>query len=226
MSLKHEFRQDLPTEEELIGTAGRIASESSASAVPSQCPNKAQWMLFVAGRLNETQGADLAEHLAECESCNVILAEIRSQQELPHRRIFSGKKLVFAATVAAVLVAVVLATWLIRGRSQSETVIADLRNVTRGIETATDSGVILHRNTRHLRILLPPQTIEGQYEIAFFNPVDRASPFVTRRVTSSRADDSLVLEASVVVNNLQSGPYLLGVRHDQSEWAYYAIRID
>jgi hypothetical protein len=226
MSLKNEFRQSLASEQELIATERRMATEASAGAVQGNCPTKAQWMLFVAGRLNETQAAALAEHLVQCESCHAILSEIRSQQEVAERRIFSGKKLVVAAIAAAVLVAVVLATWLIRGRFSPQTVIADLRNVTRGVDTASDSLVILHRNTRHLRILLPPQAVEGQYEIAVFDPLNRTTPLVTKPASSTRAVDSLVLETSVSVSDLQSGPYLLGVRHDNSEWAYYAIRID
>jgi len=226
MSLRDEFRQDLPSEEEIIGTEARMAAEGRAGAPLSKCPTKAQWMFFVAGRFNENRAAALAEHLAECEACNAILTEIRSQQEVAERRIFSGKKLVFASIAAAVLVAVVLATWLIRGRFPSETVIADLRNVTRGVDNESDSGVILHRNTRHLRILLPPQAVAGEYEIAVFNPVNRTSSLITRSASSSRENDSLVLEASVSVSDLQSGPYLLGIRHNNSEWAYYAIRID
>jgi hypothetical protein len=226
MSLKDEFRQELPNEEELIGAETRVKIEAGDSAVPGKCLNKTQWTLFVAGKLNETQAAALGEHLAECESCNDILSEIRSQPDIVERRIFSGKRLVFAAVAAVVLVAVVLATWLIRGRVSSETVVADLRNITRGVDTSSDSGVILHRNTRHLRILLGPQAVEGQYEIAVFNPVDWTSPLITRPASSTRENDSLVLEAPVVVSNLQSGPYLLGIRHDNSEWAYYAMRID
>jgi len=227
MSLKDEFRQALASEEELIATEQRIATEVSAGTVQGDCQTEAQWMLFVAGKLNETQAATLGEHLAECESCNAILSGIRYQQEITERRIFSGKRLVFAAIAAAVLVAGVLATWSIRGRISSETVVADLRNVTRGVDTASDSGVILHRDTRHLRILLPSvQAVAGQYEIAVFNPVDRAYPLIITSASSTRENDSLVLEASVVVSNLQSGPYLLGIRHDNSEWAYYAIRID
>lgn len=226
MSLKEEFRQDLPNEAELISTERRIAGEISDNPGQTNCPTKAQWIVFVAGKLNETQAAALVEHLAECESCNAILTAIRSQQKIAERRIFPGKKLVLAAIAAAALVAVVLGTWLIRGRVSSETVVADLRNVTRGVDTESDSGVILHRNTRRLRILLPPQAVAGEYEIAIFNPVDRTSPLLTRSASSSRENDSLLLEGSLVVSNLQSGPYLLGIRHNGSHWAYYEIRID
>lgn len=226
MSLKDEFEQDLPSEAELIDTERRIVAEASAGAVQSNCPTKAQWMFFVAGKLNGTEATALGEHLAECQSCTAILSAMRSQQQIAERRIFSGKKLVLAAIAAVALVAVVLAMWLIRGHVSSETVVADLRNVTRGVDTESDSGVILHRNTRHLRVLLSPQAVAGEYEIAIFDPVYRSAALVTRPASSSRTNDSLVLDASIMVSNLQSGPYLLGIRHDKSEWAYYAIRID
>lgn len=221
MSLQNEFRQARPGEEELIAAGRRIAEAGGSSP---ECPTKAQLMFFVAGRFNAVRAGTIAEHLADCESCTTILVNIRAQQEVSRNRIF--RKRVFAAVAAIVLIAVVLATWLIRGRVSSETVVADLRSVTRGVDTESDSGVILQRNTRHLRILLPPQAVAGEYEIAVFNPVDRTSPLITRSASSSRENNSLVLEASVFVSNLQSGPYLLGIRHDNSEWAYYAIRID
>ena len=224
MSLQDEFRQALPSEEELIATDVRIANEGEIGAVPQKCPTKTQWMLFVAGRLNEPRAEAFAEHLAECESCTAVLAEIRSRQEITERR--GRNKIVFAAIAAVVLIAALLATWLIRGRSPSETVIADLRNVTRGVDTSPDSGVTLHRNTRYLRILLAPRPVEGHYEIGMFSLRDQTSPILSTAASATRESDSLVLEASLDVRNIGPGPYLLGIRHNQSEWAYYSIRID
>lgn len=103
---------------------------------------------------------------------------------------------------------------------------ADPRNVTRGVDASSDSGVVLHRNTRHLRILLAPRATEGKYEIAVFDPMDRAAPVSTGAASSARAGDSLVREVPLAVSNLQPGPYLLGIRHDGSEWAYYTIRLE
>ena len=225
MNLKDGFRQDLPREDELIATDRRLASKEAVGDAHGTCPTNAQWVFFVAGRFNETRAADLAEHLAECELCTATLAEIRCGQRDSGQRL-SRNKLVFAAIAAVVFVVVLLTTWVIRGRFASETVTADLRNVTRGVDTSSDSGVVLHRNTRHLRILLGPEAVAGEYEIAVFNPVDRTSPLITRPASTTRENDSLVLGASIVVSKLQSGPYLLGIRHDNSEWAYYAIRID
>jgi hypothetical protein len=225
MSLKDEFRQERPNEEELIGTEGRIASERSVGAVTSKCPTKAQWMFFVAGKFNETRAAELGEHLAECESCNAIFTEIRSQQEVADLRIFSGKKLVFAAIAAAILVVVLLATWLMRSGVPPETAVLDLRSVTRGVDNSTDSGLVLHPNTRHLRILLPRQPAERKYEVALFDPSDLTSPRVTGTAASIPRNDSLVLEVSLPVGHFQPGPYLVGIRHDHLEWAYYTIRI-
>lgn len=224
MSLKDEFRQGLPNEEELIGAERRIATEGTVGAVNGQCPTKAQWILFVAGRFSQSRAAVLAEHLSECDSCTATVAEIRCQQKIAERR--ARNKIVFGAIAAIVLIAAFLATWLIRGRSPSETVIADLRNVTRGVDISSESGVTLHRNTRHLRILLAPQALEGQYQIAVFNPVDRTFPVASGPAFSTRTSDSLVLEAPLLIRNLQPGPYLLGIRHDQSEWVYYKLRID
>lgn len=223
MSLQDEFRQAVPSEDELIATDRQIGKEGAS---PHKCPSKSQLLLFVAGRYNKAQVAEISKHLAECNSCADVLADIRHQQKVADRRVFPKNKLLLAAIAAAVLIAALLMTWLIRSRVPSETVTADLRNVTRGVDTESDSGVILHRNTRHLRILLSPQAVAGDYEIAVFNPEDRASPLITRSASSSRENDSLVLEASVVVSNLQSGPYLLGIRHNDSEWIYYEIRID
>lgn len=226
MSLKDEFRQDLPREDELIATDRRIAVKAAVDDTHGICPTNAQWVFFVAGRFNETRAAGLAEHLAECESCTATLAEIRSGQRASGRR-FSRNKLVFAAIAAVVLVVALLAAWLMRGWPPSETAIADLRNVTRGIDnTSRDSGVTLHRKTRLLRILLVPQQVEGKYEIAVFSPTDLSSPVLTRSASSTRETDSLVLEVPVIVSNLQPGPYLLGIRHDNSQWVYYAIRIE
>lgn len=224
MNLKDEFRQDPPREDELIATDRRVAATATVGDPSGTCPTNAQWVFFVAGRFNEIRAAGLAEHLAECESCTATLAEIRSGQRASEGRL-SRNKLVFAAIAAVVLVVALLATWLMRGRVSSETVTADLRNVTRGVDNSQDSGVILHRNTRHLRIVLAPQAVEGLYEVAVFNPMDRTSPLFIRPASSSRAGDSLVLEAALVVNDLQRGPYLLGIRHDGLGWVYYAIQI-
>ena len=220
-------------------SSGRIyRARMSLSRRIGESPQKPRWALSTAHARLRLSGyflwpAGLAKlvmrflpsTLAECELCTATLAEIRCGQRASGRRL-SRNKLVFAAIAAAVLIVVLLATWLMRSRFPSETVTADLRNITRGVDNSQDSGVILHRNTRHLRILLGPEAVEGQYEVAVFNPVDRTSPLITRSASSSRENDSLVLEASVVVSNLQSGPYLLGIRYDHSEWAYYAIRID
>ena len=225
MSLEDEFRQALPSEAELIATDVRIAYEGGIGAVPQKCPTKAQWMLFVAGSYSDAQAATIAEHLAECESCTAILEEIRSQHKVADRRALARNRLIFAA-IAAVLVSWVLVIWLSRSRPPSETVLVDLRNVTRGVDTSSDSAVALRRNARDFRILLAPQPVEGRYEVAVFNPTDRSSPVVASAASSTRDSDSLVLKAPLVVSNLQPGPYLLGIRHDNSEWVYYAIRIE
>ena len=224
MSLQDEFRQALPREEELVAADQRITKAGGSSAGSPECPTKAQLMFFVAGRFNAARAGTIAEHLAECDSCTSILAEIHAQQKFSQTRI--SRRRVFAAVAVVVLVAAVVAIWLIRARSSSEMVTADLRDITRGVEASPDSGVVLHRNTRRLRVLLAPQAVEGHYEIALFNAMDRTSPLITRSASSSRENDSLMLEGSVFVSNLQSGPYLLGIRHDNTEWAYYAIRID
>ena len=43
---------------------------------------------------------------------------------------------------------------------------------------------------------------------------------------ATRESDSLVLEAPIDIRSLGLGPYLLGIRHNQSEWVYYSTRID
>lgn len=226
MNLQDEFRQALPSEEELIATDLRIANEGEIGAVPQKCPTRARLRLFVAGKYSEAQLAIISGHLAECESCTAILAEIRLQQKIADRKTLSRNKVVFAGIAAAVLVVSVLSVWLSRNQSPSEAIVVDLRNVTRGIDTSPDSEVALRRNTRRVRILLAPQSVEERYDIAVFNPTDRSSPVLTSTAASIRQSDSLVLEAPLVVSNLQPGPYFLGIRHDNSEWVYYAIRIE
>lgn len=226
MSLQDEFRQALPSEEELIATQQQIVKEGVIGTVPQECPTRAQLMSFVAGSCTQGQVAAVSEHFAECNSCTAVLADIRSHQKITERRIFSRNRLVFAAVAVAVFVAALLATWLLRSQFPSETVIADLRNITRGIDTSSDSGVVLHGNTRRLRILLAPHAAEGHYEIAVFNPGDRTVPVLMRAASSTRGGDSLMIEVPIVVSSVQPGPYLLGIMHEGSEWAFYTIRID
>lgn len=226
MSPQDEFRQALPSEAELVAADLRIAHEGETGTVPQKCPTRAQLMLFVAGRYSERRVATISDHLAECDSCTAVLGEMRSHQKFAERRTFSRNKLVLAAVAVAVLIAATLALWLIRGGAASETATADLRNVTRGLDASPDSGVVLNRNTRRVRILLTPQPFEAQYQIAVFNPTDRSSPVLISAASSTRQSGSLVLEAPLAIRNLQPGAYLLGIRHDQSEWVYYSIRIE
>lgn len=221
MSLQDEFRQARSGEEELVAAGRRIAEAGGSSP---ECPTNAQLMFFVAGRFNAARAGAIAVHLADCDWCTVILEDIRAQQGISKRRVF--RKRVFAAVAAVVLVGVLLAIWLIPGRGSSGTVTADLRNITRGVETSPDFEVVLHRDTRRLRVLLVPQAVEGRYEIAIFNAMNRTTPVLTEAASSIHESDSVTLEAPLRAGNLEPGPYLLGIRHDNSVWMYYPIQIE
>lgn len=171
MSLREEFRQAFPSEEELILAEERIAHKQS-------------------------------------------------------RRVSSRRKVLVAGFAAVVFVILLVAALLIHYRAPLETAVVDLRNVTRGLDTSSASDIAIHRDARHLRILLSTQHALGQYEVGVFDPANQTSPLMTSPASSTREGDSVVLEAPLALKNLRPGPYLLGIRQDQSDWVYYAIRIE
>ena len=222
--MDEELRQGFPTEDELTKALSGLEGENGAS-IP--CPSIAELRQFAMGKYGAHEPILLAvlDHLADCESCEQEMAKIRLelQAKQKHSRLWYGWKLGYAL----LCVALVAASWFWATRDRSSGLATvDLRHITRGDETSAPKPITLHTNTDSVRILLPVGSADGAYEVGVFEQAGSTTPIVTGLAQTSVENGDLVLRVPLSLKSVRRGLYSLGIRHENSEWAYYSLTVN
>jgi hypothetical protein len=141
-----------------------------------------------------------------------------------HSRLRYGWRLGFALMCVALLAA----TWFWATRERPSVVATvDLRHITRGDETfPAPTSITLQRNTVSVRVLLPVGSASGAYEVGVFENAGSNAPIVAGSAETSLDNSDLVLRFALSLRGVKPGSYALGIRHGNSEWAYYSLTID
>lgn len=223
--MQEELRQGFPTEDELTNALSGLEGEKGAG-IP--CPSIAELKQFAMGKygLEDPMLLAMLDHLADCESCEQEMAKLRLELQVnqKHSRPWCGWKLGYALLCVALLAA----TWFWGTRDRSSGLATvDLRHITRGDETPpVPTSITLHRNTASVRILLPVGSTDSAYEVGVFEHAGSSVPIVTGAAQTIAEGDDLVLRLPLSLKNVRAGSYSLGIRHGNSEWAYYSLTID
>jgi hypothetical protein len=222
--MNEELKQGFPTEGELTKALSGLEGENGTS-IP--CPSIAELRQFAMGKygLDEPMLLGMLDHLADCESCAQEMAKIRLELEAEQKR--SRRWFGWKLGYALLCVALVAASWFWATRARSSGVATvDLRSITRGDETSAPAPGTLHRNTASVRILLPVGSADGAYEVGVFQQAGSTAPIVTGTARTNLENNDLVLRLPLLLKSVRPGSYSLGIRHGNSEWAYYPVRID
>jgi hypothetical protein len=196
------------------------------SGPTGDCPSAAELSAFASGKYHQGDPAigRILGHLGECERCNDVIISIR-------RRRIRTRRFVLAFASAIILAA---ATWFLsihdRGLKEASNIATiDLRNVapTRGIDSdAEPASIALSRDIQSVRILLPVESAEGDYEAGIFRPEAQGSPILSSSGRTNLENHDVVLGLSLGFRDLKPGRYLLGTRHGGSGWQYYSLTVN
>jgi hypothetical protein len=196
------------------------------SGPTGDCPSAAELSAFASGKYHEGDPAigRILGHLGECERCNDVMIAIR-------RRRVRTRRFVLAFASAIVVAAV---TWFLSThdgdlKEANNIATIDLRNIapTRGIESDIEpASIALSRDIHSVRIVLPVESVEGDYEAGIFRPEARESPILSSSGRTNLDNHDVVLSLSLNFRDLKPGRYLLGTRHGGSGWQYYSLTVN
>ena len=220
-----KVRQTEVTEEELMkALASRGSDVHEGSCVTPEVLN-----LLAMGRLEDEQSrANALRHFAVCDLCAKQLAQIkkslqvRSTEETAETRrpVRKGYVIAFVATlfIAGVLWIVPRVDWT--GPS-SEIAVLDLRNdmLTRNV----NPPFTIAHNARHLRIILPARSYDGEYDIEVFSR--DGSSILKSSGVSKLSDDTVEILAAADFRAVQPGRYRLELRHNGSKPEAHFIQV-
>lgn len=210
-------------EEERLLKAGRSVF-STAFPNPNRegCPPQELIAALARNKARLGQHQDFILHMSRCSPCYNDFARFRKAAQRQRR--------LTAAGIAAIIIIICLASWLVvRARHSSTSPYAavyDLNNrlMLRGFGESgkqTKGPMVLRRGVANLTLYLPSGSRTGPYQVGVLTEASTVSVAATG--TASLEGSRTVLRARLDVSRLNSGHYLLGIRPPGVDWSYYPL---
>jgi hypothetical protein len=207
-------------ERELMQVLSSIPRKKNLGSNVADCPSPMELRQFAAGKCDSSQRDELLTHLAACDLCINSMAGLRQRRWMIR----------MAVAIASAMVVITTATWLWVNQRRAlpdlnRVATVDLRLIspTRG-QVAGPRTATVRRAAGGVRIVLPVGS-EGNYEMEILG--EDARPTFVRSSGSTRLEgQDVVLSLSVDLLTLKSGKYLLALRRNSSEWAYYSVMLE
>jgi hypothetical protein len=207
-------------ERELMQVFSSVPRKKRIDSNVADCPSLRELRQFAAGKCDSRQRDKLLIHLATCDLC------INSMTGLRQRRWIRRT----AVAIASAMVVITTATWFWMNQHRAlpdlnRVATVDLRLIspTRG-QVQVSQTVAVKKTARGVRIVLPVGS-DGNYEMEILGEDTR--PTLLRGSGSTRQENQdVVLSLWVDLSNLKSGKYMLALRRDGSEWAYYSVMLE
>jgi hypothetical protein len=130
------------------------------------------------------------------------------------------------ALAAIVLIAAVLWIWAIKPSPHSESVaLVDLSvaSPTRSNRHIEVPSIRVGAGTRQVRIVLPKVSSDDMYEIGVFRGEAEGKPILHNSASPTMLDHNLEMKVDIDFSRIPRGSYLLGIRHDDSNWEYVPL---
>lgn len=210
-------RSDAP-ELELAEALTDVDRRHGYSAGSADCPSASELRRFTSGKCTRSQADSILVHIGSCQHCMAVLTKVRTQRLLVKR----------AYVTMAAAVAILIAAWILKGRHSllpREIATIDLRpfSPTRGAESGVEPVARISRRVRILQAVLPIGS-EGKYECTI--RLSREGFPVARSSGETVLDSGrVVLNLPIDLDSLPPGRYLLALRRNGSEWAFYPVEL-
>lgn len=220
---------EIPSEDELQLT---VPEEEGPPVGP--CPAQATWQSLVAGEYSKDEQTRFAllDHLAGCDRCESELARIRfegGRKRTTPNTVVRNPWLQLRVAIVVVSLFLLTATWFWTAkRLNPATVVVDLRQaITRDADSHSGPGeVILRRGTGRIRVLLPADAAEGEYQFGIFSSSDLDHPIQRYIAMPWSETDHKVLQVLVDLKSFTAGTYRFGIRRPGQEWSYYPFLLE
>lgn len=238
-------REGLSREQEaqFIAAAARVFRSGFPNPRRSGCPSP-EVLRAVTRRKHGAEESEIVfEHLTCCSPCFANYEGLLRKEKL-------SRNLKLLALCASLLITVGVALWLYGQPGQGgprqpepkvvqqppapqpappiqyEVAVVDLRNraPVRGEQQPTPSETVvasLEARPLELSVFLPIGSEESSYELQILRPGE--APVFTGTATAVLEGRNVVLRVRADFTGLPSGRYLLGIRKETFQWAYFPI---
>jgi hypothetical protein len=224
---KENLTDSLPNEERMFWEASRnLLDHDFPNPGRCGCPEPDVLQRIATGKMNLSEVKPWLAHLGSCSSCFKDVQEFQQRNQRP-KRILP----IIAALLAAILLlglGLVAVIGVLREPSrQPQASILDLR-IYPAIRSGEDENLrlrqplLIQRHRQKIKVYLPLGSSEGTYEIQILSPTTHEM-LITAFAEAHIIEHQTILPAELNLDSLHSGNYLLAVRREYADWAYYSL---